>query len=189
MVYKKKLKSIHGNHWPNHPIIIEENDCFSDHFAEFGYTNKVIELVNKYPESKFILNYRPLEDYKKSLLKHLLNGQYEYENSKLDDKERDKIWRFRDNYSERIINTFKVNNFIVNFFKNNNILDKLLVINVCNCENELNTRILEKFCNLPFEKHIILEKCDHKLKSLDSPEIKYYYEKYKKNRFGSQKNR
>ena len=85
----------------------------------------------------------------------------------------------KSDFSERIINTHKVNYFAVNYFKNKNILDKLLVINVCNGENEKNTRILEKFLDLPPKKDIILKRMTHNLLPISHPEIQKYYEIYK----------
>ena len=162
------LKSIHGNFWHKKENLIQQNDCYSDHFAEFGLTHKIIELNEKYPEAKFILNYRPLKDYMNSLLKHLLNGHHN-----------NNFWKWPSNFSERIINTHKVNYFAVDYFKKINKLDKLLVINICNGENEKNTRILEKFLDLPYEKDIILKKMTHNLLPISHPDIQKYYEIYK----------
>ena len=162
------LKSIHAKYWIKDDKLIEENECFGDQFAEYGLTHKIIELNEKYPEAKFILNYRPLRDYMNSLLKHLLNGHHNND-----------FWKWLSDFSERIINTHKVNYFAVNYFKNKNILDKLLVINVCNGENEKNTRILEKFLDLPPKKDIILKRMTHNLLPISHPEIQKYYEIYK----------
>ena len=54
--------------------LINDNDCFSDHFAEFHYIDSIKRLDKKYPDSLFILNYRNLQDYMNSLLRHLLWG-------------------------------------------------------------------------------------------------------------------
>ena len=159
---ERGLKSIHGNFWHQNENLIQQNDCFSDHFAEYGLTYKIIELNEKYPEAKFILNYRPLGDYMNSLLKHLLNGNYNND-----------FWKWPSDFSERIINTHKVNYFAVNYFKKINRLDKLLIINVCNGENIKNTRILEKFLDLPYEKDIILKKITHHLLPISHPDMNY----------------
>ena len=164
---ERGLKSIHGKFWHEKENLIQQNDCFSDHFAEFGLTHKIIELNEKYPEAKFILNYRPLNDYMNSLLKHLLNGNF------------NGVWKWPSDFSQRIINTHNVNHFVVNYFKNNNILDKLLVINLCNGENEKNTRILEKFLGLETKKDIILKRMTHNLLPISHPEIQKYYKIYK----------
>ena len=176
---RRGLKSFHlGSMWKQingkwdfmHVLVDKypEFNCYSDHFAEYGFTNQIIELHNKYPEAKFILNYRPLNDYMNSLLKHLLNGNYNND-----------FWKWPSNFSKRIINTHKVNYFAVDYFKKINKLDKLLVINVCNGENEKNTRILEKFLDLPYEKDIILKKMTHNLLPISHPRIQKYYQIYK----------
>ena len=133
---EKGLRSI-GQQWSSKPDLIKKNDCFLDHFGEFGDSeNKVINLLNLYPDSVFILNYRNLEDYINSLVKHLLNGEY---------KKKPWSWKnYGKSVSERILNTNKTN-FVVRFFKNNNLLNKLLVINICDGNNIENTRILENF--------------------------------------------
>jgi hypothetical protein len=163
-------KQINGK-WDFMPVLVDkypEFNCYSDHFAEFGFTHKIIELNEKYPEAKFILNYRPLNKYMNSLLKHLLNGN----NFNSD-------WKWPSDFSQRIINTHKVNYFAVDYFKKNNKLDKLIVINVCNGENEKNTRILEKFLDLPYEKNIILKRMTHNLLPISNPKIQKYYKLYK----------
>jgi hypothetical protein len=165
---KKGLKSIHGKFWCNNKKLIENNDCFTDNFSEFYYINKIPELL-KNKNSLFILNYRPLNDYMYSLLKHLLNGNNINELNN---------WRWPSNFSERILNTYKTNNFIIMYFKKHNLLDRLLVINICNGNNEENTRKLEKFLNLPFEKDILLEKYNHNLLPFDDINIKKYLNKF-----------
>ena len=79
MVYKtwfirRDLKSCNGKHWYENQHEIKNFDCFSDHFAEFGFIDSIKKLDNKYPNSLFILNYRSLPSYINSLLKHLLWG-------------------------------------------------------------------------------------------------------------------
>jgi len=165
---ERKLKSIHGNFWCNNQELIENNDCFSDHFAEFYYVNKIQELL-KYKNCLFILNYRPLEEYMNSLLKHLLNGNYI---NKINN------WKWPSNFSDRILNTHKTNIFIINYFKKNNLLDKLLVINICNGNNKENTRKLEKFIKLPLKKNILIKKNDHNLLPLNNINIKKYLNKF-----------
>tara|TARA_B110001469_G_scaffold26919_3_gene27672 strand:- start:2009 stop:2428 length:420 start_codon:yes stop_codon:yes gene_type:complete len=104
-----------------------------------------------------------------SLLKHLLNGNYINEKNN---------WKWSSNFSDRILNTHKTNNFIINYFKKNNLLDKLLVINICNSNNKENTRKLEKFLKLPFKKNILIKKNSHNLLPLSNINIKKYLNKF-----------
>lgn len=177
---RRGLKSFHlGSMWKQingkwdfiHVLVdkFPEFNCYSDHFAEYGFTNQIIELHNKYPEAKFILNYRPLNDYMNSLLKHLLNGN-----------NFNSGWKWPSNFSQRIINTHKVNYFAVNYFKKKKILNKLLVINLCNGENIKNTRILEKFLSLSPNKNIILKKYTHNLLPIYHPYIQKQFKIYQK---------
>ncbi len=172
----KNLKSIDGQFWAGKPNtsefkkeLVDNNDCFSDHFAEYNKGYIIRKLFKAYPDAYFILNYRDLESYCKSLLNHLLNNELENKN-----------WRWSGNgsgFANRIINTHNTNQYALKYFKK--YPKKLLVINVCNGKNIENTRKLEKFLNLPVEHDKNLGKIDHRLKPLDDPIIQEYYKKYK----------
>lgn len=164
---KRGLKSCHGDHWYRNQHIIKTFDCFSDHFAEFGFIDSVKKLDKKYPNSLFILNYRTLPSYINSLLKHLLWGNV---------KERKWKWNTpgRATFSQRIINTHNTNQYAINYFrlKKN---QQLLVINLCNGENENNTKILENFIGLKHNPEILLDHKTHNIPSLDEPDMKNEY--------------
>lgn len=175
---KKGFKSIHGQFWSDNKNIIDENECFSDHFAELGNYKKIKYLNETYPNSLFILNYRKLDDYINSLLKHLLNGCLNNDNN-LNKNE----WGWdndEESFSSRIVNTHLSNNYIYNYFNNNNLLNKLLIINICDGNNKENTIKLEKFLNLEHNEQIILEKVNHNLLPLNDENIYKYYKIFEK---------
>ena len=189
---KRGFKSCHGQFWYENPDIIEKYDCFSDHFAEFNYApsyntpNKptmdcvhaIQELDKRYPNSLFILNYRDLSGYINSLLRHLLLGNI------CNKKQNIQKWSLDFPgvpFYKRIINTHYTNEYAINYFKRapcHNKTDnngKLLVINICNGENEDNTKILENFIGLEHNPDILLEQFTHGIPSLEDNEMNKEY--------------
>lgn len=166
MFITRGLKSCHGKRWYENQHIIKTFDCFSDHFAEFGFIDSIKKLDNKYPNSLFILNYRNLPSYISSLLRHLLwNNVKEHK------------WKLNTpgiSVSKRIINTYNTNQDAINYFsKKNN--SQLLVINLCNGENENNTKILENFIGLTHNPEILLGHATHNVPSFEEPDMKNEY--------------
>ena len=142
-------------------FLLPNFNCYSDHFAEFYDTkygpNKdtILKLIKEYPEGKFILNYRNLTDYIHSLFNHISVSSVT-----------DKLWTFETDsltVIDRIKNTHKCNMDIIKIFKENNIMDKLLVINICNGHNQKNGNILKIFLNI--NNNIMLTNFHHKYKT------------------------
>lgn len=138
------LKSIHGKRWalPVNNKLIINNQCFSDHFAEFGYAIKqFIRLIKQYPNAKFILNYRHLDPYITSVYKHLAR-----------ETETNGNWTFDVTPGPfiltRIMNTHKTNKFIYEYMKKHNKMDQLLIINITNGKNEENTKLVKNFLGI-----------------------------------------
>lgn len=148
------LDSIHGQFWMNKGFdFINQHSCFSDHFAEWNYhlcrkykPHPIIHLLDKYPDSLFILNYRDLDGYIKSVCKHLSIGL-------LTDGE----WRWKKKTNEnisgtediksvvrRIINTHISNQFILNHFQKHKLMDRLLVLKITE-DKHMNTKLLDNF--------------------------------------------
>ena len=147
------LKSIHGDFWIKKTDMIKNNDCFSDHFAEFVNLNDkhpIEMLVYEYPNSKFILNYRSLQGYIKSLCNHLSIGTEESDvnfswlHPKIQVSE----------VIERIRNTHFSNMKIINYFKKNNLMDKLLVLKIDYTNDKRNQYLLDSFLNLNGQEFI-----------------------------------
>lgn len=196
---KRGLKSCHGKRWYQNQDIIEKYDCFLDHFGEFNYAplhntpnrptkdciHAIQELDDRYPNSLFILNYRDLSGYINSLLRHLLWGNIIIKKKNI----RRWSWNFPEvPFSKRIINTHYTNEYAINYFNKTENKGKMLVINVCNGENENNTKILENFIGLKHKPDILLEKYSHGLPSFEDNEMKKEYEN-KKNKIEKETNK
>lgn len=168
--HKSGLKSFHGGSmcykingaWDflhnmiwKHP----QFNCYGDHFAEFFNTKNgpKIEDIKKLidiPGSKFILNFRNKEDYIHSLFNHISWGS-QYKNR----------WSFEtDNFTikQRVTNTHYCNQAIIKLFRELNIMDRLLVINICNGNNEVNSKLINNFLGL--KNNISLENTLHEHK-------------------------
>ena len=162
------LNSVHGNFWMNQgKHFIDKYDCFSDHFAERLInlteqykTNPVVQLLEWYPDSIFILNYRDLYGYIKSVCNHLSINYI-----------KNNTWKWKDpnkqggetikSVSERIINTHNSNKFIIDYFKKNKLMNRLLVLNILGNEST-NTNILNNF----LIKHKAIENAIHTFKNV-----------------------
>ena len=149
------FKSIHGGFWATEKNEFKLNkfDCFSDHFAEFDFAIERFKyLINRYPNAKFILNYRHIKPYVKSIYKHVAFGT-----------ENGGWWNLQntpgDCIAKRVIHTHNTNLFIYNYMKSNNMMDQLLIIDITSGKNKENTILLKKF--LCINNNIKLENNRH----------------------------
>ena len=168
------LKSIHGNLWIKNPNIIKDNFCFSDHFAELinpSDVHPIENLVKEYPNSKFILNYRSLKDYTKKICEHL----------SLATKYSPTSWSWLNQTVSdiviRINNTHFSNRKIVNYFKKNNLMSKLLVLRVDHNNNTIQY-LLDSFLKLEGKKFINISHFSHVSTEARKKLINEYMEKY-----------
>lgn len=165
------LDSVHGQFWMNKGFdFINLHSCFSDHFAEWNSLlcikykpHSIIHLLDKYPNSLFILNYRDLDGYIKSVCKHLSIGL-------LTDRE----WRWKKKTNEnipgteniksvvrRIINTHISNQFILDHFQKHKLMDRLLVLKITE-DKHMNTKLLDNFLKeVITSKKVLFENIKH----------------------------
>ncbi len=136
------FRSVHGQFWKNNPAVIDSHDCFSDHFAEFQEdTRELDKLVQSYPDSKFVLNFRELDSYIRSLCKHLaLNTELGLPFNFSDVDEVAVIGR--------IEKTHRFHQLALDYFTQLKLDDDVLVINVCNGENAKNKQLLDQFLGI-----------------------------------------
>jgi len=136
------MRSVHGQFWCNNPALIAANDCFSDHFAEFqDGVDKLDTLVRDYPDSRFIINFRDLNSYIKSLFKHLAINTELSEPFNFDDVDEDAL-------IGRVQRTHNFHQAALRYFDEKRLRHNLLVINLCNGKNQKNKGMIDEFLGI-----------------------------------------
>lgn len=120
-------QKIHKNHLDKKPLLegYEEYDCFTDMESAkdniFIYLTLFKELDKQYPNSKFILNIRNIDDWIKSRVNHWGYLKFYQDNTGFDNDEIITLWRR--NWEDHILN-------VKNYF--NNRPNDLIVFDIDN---------------------------------------------------------
>eukprot|EP00937_MAST-01D_sp_MAST-1D-sp2_P001901 g1901.t1 len=135
------FRVVHGCFWADDERLLASHDFFSDNFAEFDASrSKLPRLLEQYPGALFVLQYRPLLAYLRSLYSHLVLNRFRTPRRK---------WNIgtcgRRDILRRLVSTHDTHEYALELFRGDAAKGRLLVINVCNGDNGRNKRILDHF--------------------------------------------